>query len=117
MRTEQLFLVDIVESCDAIQQFLASCDRERFLHDEMLKSAVVYRLIIIGEASTHLSQETKSKYPDVPWARAIGLRNFAAHVYLSLDWDVIWGTATTDVPQLRQRIESILAAEYPEEQQ
>jgi hypothetical protein len=37
-------------------------------------------------------------------------------VYVSLDWDVIRGTAINDVPELRDRINLILAAEYPEEQ-
>jgi hypothetical protein len=36
MRREELYLTDIVEAADAIQQFLAGVQRDTFLQDELL---------------------------------------------------------------------------------
>jgi len=35
MRRDELYLLDIVEAADAIRQFLAEAQRERFMRDEL----------------------------------------------------------------------------------
>jgi uncharacterized protein with HEPN domain len=34
---------------------------------------------IIGEASNHISEETKSKFSSIQWAQIIGMRNVFVH--------------------------------------
>ena len=46
MRREELYLTDIVEAADAIQQFLAGVQRDTFLQDELLRSAVLHKLTV-----------------------------------------------------------------------
>jgi len=43
----------------------------------------------------------------------LGLRNIAIHQYFGISWDIVWDTATQDVPVLRDQVAAILAAEYP----
>ena len=53
MRLDDLYLVDIIEAAERIGRMIAGVDFDGFEDDEMLTSAVQYRLIM-GEACTKL---------------------------------------------------------------
>ncbi len=113
MRTEAHYLWDIVEAVDSIDRFMAGKSESEFQQDEMLRSAVHAKLIVIGEAVCNLSEPLLHKYPDVPWAKIRGFRNAVIHGYFKIDWDIIWGAATTEAHELRDAVEIILRQEYP----
>jgi uncharacterized protein with HEPN domain len=68
--------------------------------DRMLLFALVRAVEIIGEAASRLSDETRSAAPAVPWPRIVSMRNRLIHVYFDIDHDVLWKTATEEIPQL-----------------
>jgi uncharacterized protein with HEPN domain len=113
MRREKLYLTDIVEAADSIRVFLAGVERERFLQDDLLRSAVLQKLAIIGEAAARLSKEFRARHADVEWRDIVAFRNIAVHAYFAVQWSIVWTTATQDVPALRQKVLRVLAAEYP----
>ncbi|MBN1259370.1 MAG: DUF86 domain-containing protein [Anaerolineae bacterium] len=112
MRPEILYLTDVVEAADAIHRFLADVPREKFLDDEILQSAILQKLIVIGEASARLSSDFRADHANVPWADVVGFRNIAVHEYFAVSWPIVWVTATQDVPLLRQSVATILADEF-----
>lgn len=57
MRHEELYLIDIVEAAEAIESFLTNVTREEFLGSELLRSAVLHKLMIIGEAASRIPRE------------------------------------------------------------
>lgn len=114
MRTEALYLDDILDAADAIARFLPNIEREAFLGDDLYQSAVLQKLTVIGEAAARLSEEFRDRHPEVRWRGIIGLRNIAVHNYFGVSWDTIWNAATQDVSVLRGQIAAILAAEFPE---
>jgi uncharacterized protein with HEPN domain len=114
MRREELYLADIVESADSIQQFLSSISPADFLQNDLVRSAVLQKLTIIGEAAARLPKEFQAKHQEIEWADIVGFRNIAVHAYFSVDWSIVWATATSDVPGLKSMITQILAEEYPD---
>ncbi len=76
--------------------------------NRILSLALVRLLEIIGEAATHISENTQSRYPDIPWVQAISLRNRLIHGYDSVDMDILWEILTKDLPSLIARLEMIL---------
>lgn len=78
----------------------------------MLQSAVLYKLSIIGEASSRISAETRNRCPEVEWKEIIGFRNFAIHAYFAVNQPIVWTTATEDTVVLKQQIELILKKEF-----
>lgn len=110
MRSDRLYLNDIVESSAEVAEFVAGVSEDEFLSSSLIRSAVLQKLIVMGEAAARLSTELRSRYADVPWADVRAFRNFAVHAYFSVDWRMVWTTATVDVPQLRSRIEEIIRA-------
>ncbi len=76
-----------------------------------MRSAVLQKLSVIGEAAARVSEETRTAHPEVPWNQARGMRNLLIHAYFSVDWDVVWTTATDSVPRLAGQIAEILVLE------
>ena len=112
MRPEELYLIDIMTAADAIGRFLASSTPNAFGSDELRQSAVLQKLIVIGEAAARLPTEFRQRHAEIEWSDIVAFRNFAVHEYFAVSWDIVWVTATQDVPDLRQKIARILASEY-----
>ena len=108
MRPEILYLLDIIDAADTIGRFCAAISQDEFLRDELRQSAVLQKLIVIGEATSHLSKKFQEAHPDVEWPDIIGFRNIAVHEYFAILWEVVWTTARHDVPVLRAEIAVIL---------
>jgi uncharacterized protein with HEPN domain len=104
MRTDGLYLADIGDAIDAIERFTANIDETRFLSDELIQSAVLQKLSVIGEAAARLSEATRDALPDISWKEIIGFRNIAVHAYFSVDWGIVFVTVTDDLPTLKQGI-------------
>ena len=112
MRREELYLSDIVEAADAIREFLAGIDRAAFLGSNLIQSAVLQKLIVIGEAAAKLSQEFRERHLEAEWSDIVAFRNIAVHAYFSVDWPIVWVTAIGDVPALRKIVADILIRDY-----
>ena len=93
MRHDQLYLADILQAADAIERFLQGITEEDFMVDELRQSAVLQKLMIIGEAAARLSPEFKAQHPQIEWRDIIAFRNIAVHAYFTVDWSIVWATA------------------------
>jgi uncharacterized protein with HEPN domain len=111
MRHEGLYLADIVEAADDIARFLQGVDASAFQQSDLVRSAVVHKLSVIGEAATRLSGELKDRNPQVPWAQIAGFRNILIHAYFGIDWDIVWEAAKIRCQILREQVAQILVAE------
>ena len=112
MRRESLYLNDIVESADHIAEFISGTDFEGFQRSELLRSAVVQKLAIVGDAAARVWEDLTTRHPEVPWPQIIAFRYILIHAYFGIDWEVVWLAATDRCPVLRRQIAGILAAEF-----
>src|SRR3990172_12551963 len=69
---------------------------------------------IVPEATRHIPDELKSRYPDIPWRQIAGIGNVLRHDYDLVDQRVIWEVAKVYFPRLRVVIAE-LSAEMPGE--
>ena len=63
---------------------------------------------IIGEASKKLPEDVKSKQPDFEWLKVAGMRDRLIHDYFGVDYTIVWDVATTKLPDLREKLQSLL---------
>lgn len=82
---------------------------ENFDNRWVEQDAMIRNFEIIGEASHHVSQTTKEKYPEIVWHQLRGMRNFMTHEYFGIRTQTIWDTAEIDIPILKTQIEKIIA--------
>ena len=112
MRSDRLYLVDMVEAADSIRRFLEGRTEEDLVSDEMLGAAVLQRPTIIGEAASRVSAELTARHPNIPWPRIVAFRNIAVHAYVAIDWRTEWLAATENTPALARQISDVPGREF-----
>jgi uncharacterized protein with HEPN domain len=86
---------------------------DEFLQDKRTQQAVIFNLMILGEAATRLLKEHGeflAGYPVVPWSSMKGMRNRLAHGYFDIDLPVVWQTVQSSLPSLMTELPAIHAA-------
>jgi len=101
-------LLDIERAAPKVIQFKQGFDRDAFLDDEKTQSAIVFQLLILGEATKRLSTALREQYSDVPWSLIAGMRDKLIHDYDEIDIEEVWKTANTDVPDLLISVQAAL---------
>jgi uncharacterized protein with HEPN domain len=91
-----------------IQSFVEGVDREAFQDDELRQSAVVFQLLILGEAAKHVSEDLQAAHDHIPWSKMARMRDRLIHGYFDVDLDIVWTTATRDVVTLVDQLEEIV---------
>jgi len=71
-----------------------------YLNDRFQQMALERCVEIIGEAARRVSMEFREAHPEIPWRRIIAQRNVMAHEYDDILQELLWKTATEDVPAL-----------------
>lgn len=92
-----------MDAIDRIETYAVE-DQEAFLEDEKTQDAILYNLLIIGEAAGRVSKEFRERHPDVPWASIIGTRNVLAHGYDHVKIDFVWEILQKDLEPLKAEI-------------
>jgi len=91
----------------AIRRFGSSY--ETFSNDKDFFNSVSMSIMQIGELSGGLSAEFKEQTTQrIQWGPIRAMRNLFAHGYASMDAEVVWETATRDIPALLEFCEGIL---------
>jgi uncharacterized protein with HEPN domain len=107
-QSQSLYLQDILESGQAIQQYVADISFAEFAVDRMRSAATIREFEIIGEAVGKLSSETKAIQPDVPWQDIKDFRNLLIHEYFGVDLQIVWNVIGDELPLLLGGVQQIL---------
>ena len=62
-------LLHILDGIAEIELYIHHIDENSFLEDSMMRFASIKQLEIIGEASKHITVETKEKSPEIAWRK------------------------------------------------
>ncbi|KAF0208277.1 MAG: DUF86 domain-containing protein [Actinomycetota bacterium] len=92
---------DMVESCERIILFVAEVSDEKLLDPKSpLQGAILYQLMILGEAAKQVPEALRVRYGDIPWRRIAGLRDKIVHYYFGLNEGVVLWAVRTGVPTI-----------------
>lgn len=108
-KTVYKYLEDIKNAITDIDSFFTnrSYQYQEFVSDICLRSAIQWKIAIIGEA---LNQALKIE-PSLAITNArkiVDTRNYLIHGYDSLRPDIIWAIVINHLPVLRKEVERIL---------
>ena len=107
-------IAHIRDYCEEIRKTIARYGDtfEAFEKDADYQRSVSFSILQIGELSGGLSDEfRKATANRVQWGPMKGMRNLVAHNYGSMSRDIIWETATTDIPALKSFCDELLEEE------
>ncbi len=105
--SDKLYLTHIRDSVEKIDQ-VAQEGREAFLQEFRLHDSVIRNFEIIGEATKHLSEESKALQPQIPWKDVAGFRDILIHQYFGIDLEEVWRIIDQSLPALRQAVSNLL---------
>lgn len=107
-RKPDVYLQDILESIQQIEEYLNGVKEDEFYKNFEKQDAVLRRLEIIGEAVKHLPNKIRNRYNEIPWRKIAGMRDIIIHEYFGVTLSMIWVVAQRDLPDLKSKIQEIV---------
>jgi uncharacterized protein with HEPN domain len=104
-----------MEAIEKIGEFIQGMAFEEFTSNRTLLEAVLFNLVVIGEAANRVPVEIRSRHPSLPWEDMRSNRNFVVHEYFRVSPRIIWGTISQDLPPLMPLLLAMLEAEVGDE--
>lgn len=101
-------LEDMLVAGRKILDYASDATRETLPTAPMRLDAVLYEIVVFGEAARRLSGEIRSAHPEVPWKEIIGMRSIITHGYDQIDDDELWQVIERDLPDLIPKLEVIM---------
>jgi len=108
MRSPVLYLSDILESLNLIEQFVEGMKLEDFKKDIKTSDAVIKRFENIGEATKQIPEEIKARYPEIPWKEMAGMRDKLVHFYFGVKHELVWTAIKSRIPAIKPLIKKML---------
>lgn len=109
MKKDEVYLKHILDAISDIEKFVSELSEDEFFQNKEKQYAVLRALEVVGEATKNLSNELKSKYPDVNWRKIAGMRDKLIHAYFVVDLPLVWDTVQIDIPLLKKQVKTIMA--------
>jgi uncharacterized protein with HEPN domain len=97
-------VLDAIAECRA---FVAGMTIEQCRADARTLKAVVWNLMVMGEAVRQIPAEIEAAYPEIPWATIRGMRNHIVHRYDVIDVGIVWKVVQDRLPALVPVLERI----------
>ncbi len=110
-KDELIYLNHILDCIDKIRNYTDKINKDEFLKKSIIQDAVIRNLEIIGEATKHLTQEFRSKYPAIEWKKIAGMRDKLIHDYIGVDIWAVWGVVEQIIPKFHEQLLEIIKAE------
>lgn len=106
-RDYKLYLNDIKESIEQIENYLRNISQEEFNKNKLLQDGIIRRLEIIGEASRNIPRALKEKNKQIPWFDLAQFRDLVSHAYYAMSLDRIWKEVKEKIPKLKELLKTI----------
>jgi uncharacterized protein with HEPN domain len=104
----------ILEAAQKVLEFTKGKKRPDLYKNTMLSLAIVRLLEIIGEAAGGISEELRSKYPEIAWRQMSAMRNRLIHGYFDVNLDIVWQTIAGELPPMIPLLQRALDNETKE---
>lgn len=107
MKDTTKLLQDIADAIDTIESYGVTTYDE-FLKDDKTQDAIMFNLVVMGEAANRVSEDFKEAHIEIPWSSMIGTRNVIVHGYDQVKLQIVWDILTKDLGELREKLKSLL---------
>lgn len=110
MLRDSASLLDMYQAGRQILAFTEGITLKELQDDDMRLSAVLYEIIVIGEAATRLSPDFRVDNPEVSWKKMAGMR-ILVHQYDEVNFDVLWDAIQFSIPEMLDKVLPLLPEE------
>ena len=110
MRSIDKLLFDIADASRLVTEFAKGMDRAAYDADPKTQGAIIYYLMIIGEAAKNLPESWRDQHPSVPWRNMSRMRDRLIHNYFEVNHKIVWEVVTVEIPNLSAYIQPFVTA-------
>ncbi len=110
-REWRFYIDDMLEFAEKVLSYTEGMEQDSFVASGLTYDATLRNLELIGEAATHIPDEIRDTYSDIPWRMIIATRNRLIHGYLGIDDDILWSIVRDDVPGLVEGLRGVKGRE------
>ncbi len=111
MTSDSPYVALMLDSIAKIRSFTMGVSFDAFAQNQEKQSAVLMQLLLIGELSRRVSEETKRNIA-IPWPEIAGMRNRVVHEYHDIDINNVWKIVTEDLAATKAPLATYLK-EHP----
>lgn len=108
MKNNIVYIEHIYKSIIRVEKFINNVSKNAFYNNELIQSAVIREIEVVGEATKNLSSDFRKIYSEVRWKDIAGMRDKLIHDYMGVDLNYVWFTVTEDFNVLKEQVENIL---------
>jgi len=95
---------------DAVGRLLELASEDEVLGENRDRDeAILFNIIILGEATKRLKPETRRHFPSIPWQDMAETRDRIVHHYEGVKWDIVEGILKEDLPKLLPSLITVCA--------
>lgn len=107
MKETAKLLQDMITAIEAVESYTVS-NYDAFLADEKTQDAIMFNLVILGEAANRIPAEYQEEHSEIPWSSMIGTRNVIVHGYDQVKLQIVWDIVNRDVRLLKRKLTNLL---------
>jgi uncharacterized protein with HEPN domain len=96
-------LKDMLDAIEAVEGY-SDLSYGELLKDPKTQDAIMFNLVVLGEAANRISDEFKMDHQGIPWSSIIGTRNVIVHGYDQVRLPIIWDIIQKDIKVLKENI-------------
>lgn len=90
-------------------RFMAGLTLDEFLKNELVQTAVVRCVEVVGEAARLVSDDTRQLAPNIPWPLIVGMRHILAHDYGVINLDKVYDVVNRHLKPLIAELVPLIA--------
>jgi uncharacterized protein with HEPN domain len=96
-------LADISDAVERIREYVGDL-QSASIDSQLVADAVVYNLLVIGEAVKSLDDSIRNAESSIRWSDIAGMRDLLAHEYFRVDAAIVERTVRRDLPALDRAV-------------
>jgi len=101
-------LQQVLEFIAEARECVAGQTLESLTEDKLRLRAFERVLECMGEAVKRLPQDLRARYPQVPWRKVAGMRDYLSHGYDDIQYVTLWDALHLHVPALEATVIQML---------
>lgn len=95
---------EILKHIDLAINDLQDVELKDFVGTSLLARATAFSLEQICEHISKIRKTLEDKYPEIPWDKIYDMRIVLAHMYITVDCDIVYKTVKNDLPVLKNQL-------------